>query len=82
MKTAAQLIEEAKRLMDQAKAIQEANAVKIGKYVLSNIDKLAIDQLRAFVQEVTGEAVKTTGDNGKKPAAKKAAAAGAEGAKE
>jgi hypothetical protein len=52
-KSAAELIAQAKQLMEQAKKVEEANAIKIGKYVMSNIDKLTIEALREYVRSIT-----------------------------
>jgi len=55
MATAAELMARAKQLMEQAKKIEEGNALKIGKHVLANIDTLTISDLKKFILEVTGE---------------------------
>jgi len=55
MATAAELMARAKQLIEQAKKIEEANALKIGKHVLTNIDTLTISDLKKFILEVTGE---------------------------
>ena len=53
-KTAAELMQQAKKLMEQAKAVEEANALKIGKYVMTNIKKLQLDDLLNYVKTITG----------------------------
>ena len=52
-KTAAELMAQAKALVEQAKKIEEANALKIGKYVMTNLNRLKIEELRAYVKSVT-----------------------------
>ena len=59
-KTASSLIAEAQRLIEQAKHIEQLNALKIGKYVMSNIGKLTLDDLKKIVTETTGEALEET----------------------
>jgi len=66
-KTAAELMAQAKLLMEQAAKIEEANALKIGKYVMTNIDKLTIADLKAYVRRTTGETVEPEKKDSKKP---------------
>ena len=65
-KTAAELLAQAKLLMEQAAKIEEANALKIGKYVMTNMDKLTISDLKAYVRRTTGETVEPEKKDSKK----------------
>jgi len=69
MATAKELMERAKQLMAQAKQVEEANALKIGKFVMANIESLTIADLKKHVAEVTGEAIVEKTDGKKKKGA-------------
>ena len=52
-KSSKELLAEAKRLMEQAKKAEEAEAVRIGKYVLAQGEKLTLPELKKYVEETT-----------------------------
>ena len=53
-KSSKELLAEAKKLMEQARRAEEGEALKIGKYVLSQGDKLSLPDLKKYIQDVTG----------------------------
>ena len=58
-RTAKELMAEAKKLMETARKVEESEALKIGKFVLSKGTALTIAELRQFVGQVTGVAEKS-----------------------
>ena len=68
-KTVAQLQEEAKALLEQAKKVESANSYKVGRWIIANIDSVTLPEIKAYVKAViAGEETQKKSD-GKKPAA-------------
>ncbi len=55
-RTAKELMAEAKKLMEVARKVEEAEALKIGKFVLARDNDLTMAELKEYVEQVTGVA--------------------------